>query len=100
MLNPAYALARLTAALDGKPCPLRATEHLVDLHSDGTYAVMRFEGQCAKPGAALELGYNLFFDLDRSTRACCGLNMRAPRARRFSARKPPASVSSSRGPAA
>ena len=60
----AYALARLTAALDGKPCPLRATEHLVDLHSDGTYAVMRFEGQCAEPGAALELGYNLFFDLD------------------------------------
>ncbi len=60
----AYALARLTAALDGAPCPLRATEHLVDLHSDGTYAVMRFEGQCAKTGAALELGYNLFFDLD------------------------------------
>jgi hypothetical protein len=60
----AYALARLTATLDGAPCPLRATEHLVDLHSDGTYAVMRFEGQCAKPGAALELGYNLFFDLD------------------------------------
>ena len=60
----AYALARLTVALDGAPCPLRATEHLVDLHSDGTYAVMRFEAQCAKPGAALELGYNLFFDLD------------------------------------
>jgi hypothetical protein len=60
----AYALARLTATLDGAPCPLRATEHLVDLHSDGTYAVMRFEAQCAKPGAALELGYNLFFDLD------------------------------------
>jgi len=60
----AYALARLTAALDGSPCPLHATEHLVDLHSDGTYTVMRFEGQCAKPGAALELGYNLFFDLD------------------------------------
>ena len=60
----AYALARLTAALDGVACPLRATQHLVDLHSDGTYAVMRFEGQCEKPGAALELGYHLFFDLD------------------------------------
>jgi hypothetical protein len=60
----AYSLARLTATLDGAPCPLRATEHLVDLHSDGTYAVMRFEAQCEKPGAALELGYNLFFDLD------------------------------------
>ena len=60
----AYARARLTVTLDGTPCPLRATEYLVDLHSDGTYAVMRFEAQCAKPGAALELGYNLFFDLD------------------------------------
>jgi hypothetical protein len=60
----AYAFARLSASLDGAPCPLRATEHLVDLHSDGTYAVMRFEAQCATPGAALELGYNLFFDLD------------------------------------
>jgi hypothetical protein len=60
----AYSFARLTASLDGAPCPLRVTEHLVDLHSDGTYAVMRFEAQCAKPGASLELGYNLFFDLD------------------------------------
>ncbi len=60
----AYALARLSATVDGAACPLRATDHLVDLHSDGTYAVMRFESQCAKPGAALELGYNLFFDLD------------------------------------
>ncbi|MDB5810643.1 MAG: HupE/UreJ family protein [Betaproteobacteria bacterium] len=60
----AYALARLTAALDGAACPLQATQHLVDLHSDGTYAVIRFEGRCAKPGSSLELGYNLFFDLD------------------------------------
>ncbi len=60
----AYALARLTTSLDGVPCPLRATQYLVDLHSDGTYAVMRFEGVCAKTGAALEIGYNLFFDLD------------------------------------
>ena len=60
----AYAFARLTAALDGVPCPLRVSQHMVDLHSDGTYAVMRFEGDCAKAGASLELGYNLFFDLD------------------------------------
>jgi hypothetical protein len=60
----AYALARLTVALDGAACPLRATEHLVDQHSDGAYAVMRLEAQCARTGAALKLGYNLFFDLD------------------------------------
>ncbi len=60
----AYALARLSASLDGVACPLRVTQHMVDLHSDGTYAVMKFEGECATTGAALELGYNLFFDLD------------------------------------
>ncbi len=60
----AYALARLTVALDGAACPLRANGHLVDQHSDGAYAVLRFEAQCARAGPALELGYNLFFDLD------------------------------------
>ena len=60
----AYALARLTLALDGVACEPRATGHLVDHHSDGAYAVLRFEAQCAKAGRALELGYNLFFDLD------------------------------------
>ncbi|HEV7821512.1 MAG TPA: HupE/UreJ family protein, partial [Burkholderiales bacterium] len=60
----AYALARLTATLDGVACPLKVSQHMVDLHSDGTYTVMRFEGDCVKPGATLELGYNLFFDLD------------------------------------
>ena len=60
----AYALARLTLALDGAPCRLGAAEHLVDHHSDGAYAVLRFEAHCARPGTMLELGYSLFFDLD------------------------------------
>src|SRR3954469_11696972 len=60
----AYALARLTATLDGVACPLKVSQHMVDLHSDGTYTLMRFEGDCVKPGATLELTYNLFFDLD------------------------------------
>ncbi len=60
----AYALARLTVALDGGPCQTRATDHLVDHHSDGAYAVLLFEAQCTRAGSALELGYSLFFDLD------------------------------------
>ena len=60
----AYAFARLTATLDGVACPLKVAQHMVDLHSDGTYAVMRFEGDCGNASTALELGYNLFFDLD------------------------------------
>ncbi len=60
----AYALARLTIALDGAACAPRVTEHLVDNHTDGAYAVMRFEAPCGKPGGVLALGYSLFADLD------------------------------------
>ncbi len=60
----AYALARLAIALDGAACKPRVAEHLVDHHSDGAYAVLRFDAQCPRAGPTLELGYNLFFDLD------------------------------------
>jgi hypothetical protein len=60
----AYALARLTIALDGAACQPRVSAQMVDHHSDGAYAVLRFEAQCAQLGRALDLGYNLFFDLD------------------------------------
>ncbi len=59
-----YALARLAIGIDGTICTPQLNGFLVDGHSDGTYAVLRFEARCAKSGAALELGYNLFFDLD------------------------------------
>lgn len=60
----AYALARLTLALDGAACTPRVTEHLIDNHTDGAYDVMRFEADCGKPGAVLHVGYSLFADLD------------------------------------
>ena len=60
----AYALARLSIGFEGKACTPNVTEQLVDHHSDGAYAVMRFDAQCAKAAPVLELGYNLFFDLD------------------------------------
>ncbi len=60
----AYALARLKLAADGRPCPLQAGEHLVDRHSDGAYAVLRFSGQCAADAQSLEVSYALFFDID------------------------------------
>jgi len=64
----AYALPRLkiqAAGSDGEnECPARATEHLVDNHSDGAYAVLRFVAECPKPPAALELTYALLFDVD------------------------------------
>ncbi len=60
----AYALARLEIESDARVCPAEATDHLVDRHSDGAYAVLRFTAACAEPVDDLEVGYSLLFDLD------------------------------------
>ncbi len=63
----AYALARLAVRADGRPCPLRATAHLVDDHSDGAYEVLRFAVDCpaaTAPPQRLDIDYRLFFDFD------------------------------------
>ena len=60
----AYALPRLKIQTEGKTCPTRATEHLVDKHSDGTYAVLRFVAECGQPLTAVDLNYSLLFDVD------------------------------------
>lgn len=66
----AYALARLSLTADGGRCTLAAAEQLVDQHSDGTYAVLRFTAQCAWTQAVreIEVEYGLFFDLDPTHR--------------------------------
>lgn len=61
----AFALARLDLAADGVPCPLVANEHLVDDHSDGAYAVLRFAATCPIAPSRLSVGYRLLFDQDR-----------------------------------
>lgn len=60
----AYALSRLQIAADGKACPTRVTEHLIDDHTDGAYAVMRFAAACPAVGSSLDVRYGLFFDID------------------------------------
>jgi len=60
----AYALARLKFASGGVPCPARATGHLVDQHSDGAYAVLRFAAECPDRIETLRISYGLLFDLD------------------------------------
>lgn len=65
----AYALARLGLTADGRPCRLAPATHLVDEHSDGTYAVLGFAAECDSPAyAAIEVEYSLFFDLDPTHR--------------------------------
>ena len=59
-----YALARLGLEADSRPCLLTPTGHLVDNHSDGAYAVLRFETNCGVHPESLEIRYGLFFDFD------------------------------------
>ncbi len=60
----AHALARLRLGPRVQPCVLNVTDHLVERHSDGGYAVLNFRAACAGPLERLEVAYGLFFDLD------------------------------------
>jgi hypothetical protein len=60
----AYALPRLGIQADGAACVPVATEHLVDGHTDGTYAVLRFTAPCPAPPAELTVAYRLFAEVD------------------------------------
>lgn len=60
----AYALARLTLSADGEACTTAVLEHLVDDHSDGAYAVLRFSASCQAAAHVLSASYRLFFDVD------------------------------------
>lgn len=61
----AYALAHLTLRGDDRVCPLVADPKVaVVSHSDGTYAVLRFDARCDAPVQVLSADYRLFFDLD------------------------------------
>ena len=60
----AYALSRLTLSSAEAPSCRASREHLIDNHSDGAYAVLRFAATCPAAPAILDVGYRLFFDID------------------------------------
>ncbi len=60
----AYAFGRLRVASGGAACALQAGDHLVDTHTDGAYAVLKFAGSCRQPGPTLTIDYRLFADID------------------------------------
>lgn len=64
-----YALGRLKFARADRDCNTRVTDHLVDNHSDGAYAVLRFEVDCG-PGVDqdVQLEYRFLFELDPTHR--------------------------------
>ncbi len=60
----AYALSRLSLAVAGQACPAHVSEYLIDDHTDGAYAVMRFTAACPSLVKTLQARYALFFDID------------------------------------
>ena len=60
----AYALTRLRMHADGAACTAHPTEHLIDQHTDGAYAVLRFVADCPRAPRTLDVEYDLLFDLD------------------------------------
>lgn len=69
-----YALARLTLTGTDGPCTVTAQDQRVDRHTDGTYTVLSFIADCKAPPRALEIGYRLFFDIDRQHRGLLQLD--------------------------
>lgn len=69
----AYALSRLTLGPAERACPTTMRGQLIDNHSDGAYAVLRFTAACPSAPAVLKVGYRLFFDVDPQHRGLLSL---------------------------
>jgi hypothetical protein len=63
-----YALSRLSMQSGPTVCSIHTGGREVVRHSDGTYAVLRFSGECPTPIHSLEIDYQLFFDQDAQHR--------------------------------
>lgn len=60
----AYAFSRLRLTTGDHACPPKATGHLIDNHTDGAYAVIRFTAECIEAIETLKIHYQLLFDID------------------------------------
>src|SRR2546429_9176270 len=49
----AYVQERVTVASGGERCTLSVTDHALDTHTDGTYAVLMLAARCPRPGPTL-----------------------------------------------
>ncbi len=78
----AYALSRLaltqpaSSSEPGVACKLEVTDHLVDNHTDGAYAVLKLAGACPSAVASLSVSYRLLFDVDAQHRGLLKLESR------------------------
>lgn len=70
----AWALGRLNLQRGG-PCEIKVTQHQVDDHTDGAYAVLHLAGHCPAPDVDLTLNYRLLFELDALHRGLLKLTL-------------------------
>ncbi|QCB48509.1 HupE/UreJ family protein [Hydrogenophaga sp. PAMC20947] len=70
----AWAFSALTLERGGV-CPLKVTQHQVDEHTDGAYAVLTFTATCPTDTGDLALEYRLLFDLDGLHRGLLRLDL-------------------------
>ena len=59
-----FAMSHLALRSDAGPCAAHVNDMKVATHSDGTYAVLGFEAACPDEPRALDVDYELFFDVD------------------------------------
>lgn len=63
------AVSRLALSSQGEACPLQSTGPLMlERHSDGTYAVLTLQAQCARLAGSVQADYSLLFDVDPTHR--------------------------------
>lgn len=70
----AWATSALTLERGGT-CPLQVTQHQVDTHTDGAYAVLTLQGQCPAAKGDLALHYRLLFEMDALHRGLLRLEL-------------------------
>ena len=72
-----YALSHLALKAGGPTdaaCTLSVTDHLIDNHTDGAYAVMKLAGSCPSAAATLSVNYSLLFEVDAQHRGLLKLS--------------------------
>jgi len=70
----AYALARLTIESNRQSCSITPQQMLIDKHTDGAYAVIKFIINCPTEINKLKISYTLFSNIDPSHRGLLKLN--------------------------
>lgn len=69
----AYAMSRLELANGRQVCPAQVGSHLINEHTDGAYAVLRFHANCPSAISILGMRYTLFADIDPQHRGLLNL---------------------------